>query len=98
ARPPSLTARTARAALRTGPCAAAYSGREGVAAERRSLGQILTAAEITAVDVVGLAESHCVKDTALDAVRAGLHTRVLSDLTAPVSEELGIAADRKSVV
>ena len=89
---PALTAVTADAAVKKGSYSAAYSGFEGVDAEGRSLGQILTAAEITAVDVVGLAESHCVKDTALDAVRAGLRTRVLSDLTAPVSEELGIAA------
>ena len=31
-------------------------------------------------------------DTALDAVGAGLGARVLSDLTAPVSQELGVAA------
>lgn len=42
--------------------------------------------------MVGLAESHCVKDTALDALGAGLATRVLTDLTKPVSEELGEAA------
>ena len=39
--------------------------------------------------VVGLAESHCVACTAVDAVRAGFPTRVLRELTAPVSEQLG---------
>src|SRR5690625_7967253 len=68
---PALTAVTADAAVKKGSYSAAYSGFEGVDAEGRSLGQILTAAEITAVDVVGLAESQCVKDTALEAVRDG---------------------------
>ena len=53
---------------------------------------ILRAADIEAVDVVGLAESHCVKDTALDAVGQGYRVRVLTDLTEPVSPELGRAA------
>lgn len=47
---------------------------------------------MTAVDVVGIAESHCVKETALDAVREQLPTRVLTDLTVPVTPELGEAA------
>ena len=89
---PALSAVTADAAVKKGSYSAAYSGFEGVDAEGRSLGEILTGAGITGVDVVGLAESHCVKDTALDAVQAGLRARVLSDLTAPVSEELGVAA------
>ena len=54
--------------------------------------EILRAAEITEVDIVGIAESHCVKDTALDAIDLGWPTRVFSDLTIPVSEELGQAA------
>ena len=44
------------------------------------------------VDVVGLAESHGVKDTALDARKLGLEVHVIENLTEPVSEELGIAA------
>ena len=44
------------------------------------------------MDVVGLAESHCVCDTAIDAVREQFTVRVFSDLTAPVSEELGVKA------
>lgn len=43
--------------------------------------------DITDVDVVGIATDFCVKATAIDAVDAGYETRVLSDLTAPVSEE-----------
>jgi nicotinamidase/pyrazinamidase len=45
---------------------------------------------IDAVDVVGIATDHCVKATALDAVKAGFETRVLLDLT------VGVAADTTS--
>ncbi len=89
---PALASLNADAAVKKGAYEAAYSGFEGVDERDRTLATLLKDADITAVDVVGLAESHCVKDTALDAVKAGLDTRVLSDLTAPVSEELGVAA------
>lgn len=52
-----------------------------------SLDDWLQEHEITDVDVVGIATDFCVKSTALDAVDAGYETRVLLDLTAPVSEE-----------
>ena len=58
----------------------------------KTLEEALRAAGVTEVDVVGLAESHCVACTAVDAVRAGFPTRVLRELTAPVSEELGASA------
>lgn len=80
------------ASVKKGTYTAAYSGFEGADDAGRSLAQILAGAQVTGVDVVGLAESHCVKDTALDAVRAGLTTTVLTDLTAPVSAELGESA------
>lgn len=89
---PALADLKADHAVKKGAYAAAYSGFEGYDDAGRSLSEILTEHQITSVDVVGLAESHCVKDTALDARRAGLATRVLSDLTKPVSEELGVAA------
>ena len=57
-----------------------------------ALADLLRAAGVGTVDVVGIAESHCVKATALDAHRLGLPTRVLTDLTVPVSPELGAAA------
>ena len=56
------------------------------------INEALRAVGVTEVDVVGLAESHCVACTAVDAVRAGFPTRVLRELTAPVSEELGAQA------
>ena len=58
----------------------------------KTLEEALRDAGITDVDVVGLAESHCVACTAVDAVHAGFPTRVLRELTAPVSEELGAVA------
>lgn len=78
--------------IKKGQYAAAYSGFDGKNEMDHSLEQILREVGVTDVDVVGIAESHCVKETALDAVKDGFKTRVLSDLTVPVSEELGIAA------
>ncbi|MFT8592587.1 MAG: isochorismatase family protein [Bifidobacterium sp.] len=50
---------------------------------------------VTDVDVVGIAESHCVKETALDAQKYGLRVRVFTDLTVPVSQELGEQARKE---
>ena len=75
--------------VRKGQYAAAYSGFEGVDADGRGLGDLLAAAGVDAVDVVGLAESHCVLRTALDALDEGLSVRVLTDLTAAVTPEQG---------
>ena len=52
-----------------------------------SLDEWLRQREISDVDLVGIATDFCVKATALDAVDAGYEARVLTDLTAPVSEE-----------
>jgi len=92
---PALSELYPEVTVKKGERAAAYSGFEGLDGEGRPLASILKDSEITAVDVVGLAESHCVKATALDAVRAGLTVRVLTDLTAPVTPEQGEAARRE---
>ena len=89
---PALADLHADAAVRKGQYKAAYSGFEGVTEDGQGLDELLRAAGVTAVDAVGLAESHCVKDTALDAQRLGYRTRVLTDLTAPVSADQGAAA------
>lgn len=89
---PALTDLHPDVQVRKGEHAAAYSGFEGVTADGRDLATALAEAGVTDVDVVGIAESHCVLHTALDALAAGLGTRVLTDLTVPVSEELGVAA------
>ena len=46
-------------------------------------------------NAIGLAESHCVKETALDAKKLGYETHVIENLTEPVSEELGVEARRQ---
>ncbi|MFJ8312481.1 MULTISPECIES: isochorismatase family protein [unclassified Streptomyces] len=69
-----------------GAYAAAYSGFEGLDENGVSLADWLRARQVTEVDVVGIATDHCVRATALDAVRAGFTTHVLLDLTAGVAE------------
>lgn len=94
---PALAGVQADAAVKKGQFAAAYSGFEGMDSTGTSLAALLATAGVTAVDVVGIAESHCVKETALDAVREQLPTRVLTDLTVPVTPELGEAARERMV-
>lgn len=89
---PALAGLHADVAVKKGAYAAAYSGFEGTDDDGAPLAAILERAGITDVDVVGIAESHCVKQTALDAARLGLRTRVLTDLTVPVTPEQGAAA------
>jgi nicotinamidase/pyrazinamidase len=78
--------------IKKGEYQAAYSGFDGADDAGRSLAKVLSEAAITAVDICGIAESHCVKSTAIDAVGLGYQTVVLRDLTVPVTEELGEAA------
>ncbi|MER6606667.1 isochorismatase family protein [Streptomyces sp. NPDC000927] len=70
-----------------GAHSAAYSGFEGVDENGTGLADWLRAHHVTDVDVVGIATDHCVRATALDAVREGFTTHVLLDLTAGVAEE-----------
>lgn len=78
--------------LRKGAYQAAYSGLEAIDSDGRHLQQVLTESQIDAVDICGLAESHCVKATALDAAQLAFAPTVLLDLTRPVTEELGVQA------
>lgn len=89
---PALADLAPHASVRKGQYAAAYSGFEGTDDDGRTLAELLTANKVTAVDIVGIAESHCVLATALDAVKLGYPVRVLSDLTVPVSPEQGESA------
>ena len=64
-------------------------------ATKRPLLELLRDKGIDSLDVVGLAQSHCVCETALDGVKDGFKVRVFTDLTEPVSPELGeLAAHR----
>ena len=71
---------------------AAYSAFDGKAPDGRTLAEVLSAVGIDELDVCGIAESHCVRASALDALSAGLAVRLLTDLTVPVTEESGAAA------
>jgi nicotinamidase/pyrazinamidase len=79
----------AQGLFRKGRFQAAYSGFEGFDADTGSdagqpLGAWLTERDIGAVDIVGIATDHCVRATALDAVRRGFRVRVHLHLTAGV--------------
>jgi nicotinamidase/pyrazinamidase len=63
---------------------AAYSAFDGHDDRGRTLAEVLQEAGVDAVDVAGIASSYCVRATALDAVKAGFATRVLTGLVADV--------------
>ncbi len=71
---------------------AAYSGFEGRTTDGVSLADWLRQHEVTDVDVCGIATDHCVRATALDAVKEGFNTRLLRDLSAGVAEDTTAAA------
>jgi nicotinamidase/pyrazinamidase len=75
-----------------GQMSASYSGFDGHTATGHSLDGLLTAASITAIDVCGIATSHCVKATALDGRGSGYDVTVLTDLSVGVTSEQAAAA------
>ncbi len=83
---PELDVAAIDAVFSKGRDQAAYSGFEGHTSNGQTLAAWLAEREVGTVDVVGLATDHCVRATALDAVRAGLATTVLLELTAGVSK------------
>jgi nicotinamidase/pyrazinamidase len=66
----------------------AYSGFAGQDDEGRPLATVLRAGGVDTVVVVGIATSYCVRATALDAVRAGFKTRILTHLVADVDPDV----------
>ena len=81
---PRWTPTGSRRSSTKGEHAAAYSGFEGHAGGI-GLAAWLRMRDVTEVDIVGIATDHCVRATALDAVREGFATTVLLDLTAGVA-------------
>lgn len=73
---------------------ASYSAFEGLSAEGQTLEQVLSAAGITQIDVVGIATDYCVLASSLDAAGAGLEVTVLLDMCAGISE----ASTRDAIV
>ena len=63
---------------------AAYSAFEAAAPSGETLTAWLRSRDVDLVEVCGIATDHCVRATALDAVREGFTTTVLLDLTAGV--------------
>jgi nicotinamidase/pyrazinamidase len=82
---PKLDREPIAAVFDKGHYAAAYSGFEG-SSDGVPLADWLRERGVDAVDVVGIATDHCVRATALDAVREGFATRVLLPLTAGVDD------------
>jgi nicotinamidase/pyrazinamidase len=62
-----------------------YSIFEGLTEAGAGMTEALDELGVTDVDVVGLATDYCVRASALDAMAAGRHVRVLTDLIAGVS-------------
>ncbi|MFG2717194.1 isochorismatase family protein [Streptomyces sp. NPDC048416] len=89
---PAVASGAIDAVFDKGAYAAAYSGFEGLDENGLSLADWLRARQVGEVDVVGIATDHCVRATALDAVRAGFATHVLLDLTAGVAPHTTTAA------
>ena len=76
-----------------GEYTAAYSGFEGhLAGEEQILQQWLNSHEVENVTIVGIATDFCVRATALDALNAGFHVRVIEQLCSAVTEQGGKSA------
>jgi nicotinamidase/pyrazinamidase len=89
---PDLDAGRFEAVFRKGAYDAGYSGFSGADDSGTLLADWLRRREIGEVDIVGVATDHCVRRTAEDAVKEGLTTRIILDLTAGVGEKSTAAA------
>ena len=69
-----------------------YSIFEGVTSSGQPFAELLASHQIDEVDVVGIATDHCVLASAMDSKSHGLKVRVISSLTAGVSETTTEAA------
>ena len=92
---PNLDPQPFDAIFQKGEYAAAYSGFEGRTHDDVGLADWLRRHEVTDVDICGIATDHCVRATALDAVREGFRARVLGELCAGVAAETTEAAVRE---
>lgn len=89
---PSLDADRFEAVFGKGAYDAGYSGFSGHDEHGTLLADWLRQRQVDQVDIVGIATDHCVRRTAEDAVKQGLATRVLVNLTAGVGEQSTAAA------
>jgi nicotinamidase/pyrazinamidase len=80
------------------PAYSAFEGRVPMMEHHPALDDLLWMHRIDTVHVVGLAFDHCVKATALDSVKIGYPTSVLTNLTASVATQTAILAARDLVM
>ncbi|MBX3194078.1 MAG: isochorismatase family protein [Schumannella sp.] len=78
--------------IRKGQGKPAYSIFEGTTDAGGTTTEALDELAVTDVDVVGIATDYCVRASALDAIAAGRHVRVLTDLVAGVAPDSSAAA------
>ena len=88
---PNLDPQPFDAVFLKGEHGAAYSGFEGRTTDGDDLARWLKKNDVTHVDVCGIATDYCVRATALDAVRNGFDTTVLTSMCAGVAP--GSSAD-----
>lgn len=74
-------------AVKKGMMEAAYSGFEGVSEDGTTLAESLKTLGVTDVTIVGIATDHCVRATALDAVKEGFNTTVWTDYCVGIDDE-----------
>ncbi|MGH3412631.1 MAG: isochorismatase family protein [Marmoricola sp.] len=89
---PNLDPQPFDAVFLKGEHEAAYSGFEGRTTDGTPLSDWLRGHDVSSVDVCGLATDYCVRATALDAARAGFHTRLVQELSAGVAPRTTDAA------
>lgn len=73
--------------VKKGRFEAAYSGFEGFTADNKTLADALREVGVTHVEVTGIATDHCVKETSIDAVKAGFTTTILTDFVAGINPD-----------
>ena len=73
--------------IRKGQGQPGYSIFDGIDDSGTKFGELLIAAGVTDVDLVGLATDYCVRASGLDALEHGQHVRVFTDLVAGVAAE-----------
>lgn len=78
--------------VRKGMGKPAYSAFEGETIDGGTLLELFDDANITELDVVGIATDYCVKASALDALHAGMQVRVIDALTSAVSPGTRVSA------
>ncbi len=84
---PNLDTSFIEIGIKKGQGAHGYSIFEGTTDSGQAFEHLISELEITQVDVVGIATDHCVRASALDAKKLGLSVRVITGLTAGVSQE-----------